>query len=95
MSIEKYEFENIKIKLGLAIFGEPLPSFKSPDAIQLVRSCVGLASSNNTVLLSDLAVFALSRLVEAQHNTIISERETLLQMDTINSIKRIKKNSEE
>lgn len=83
MTISRIQFEFIKAALSGSIQGNPLPTFKSPEALELVKACGQLARSNDTALLSALGVFALGRLVDMQGASAEAERELAILMPAI------------
>ena len=83
MTISRIEFEFIKATLSGVLQGNPLPTFKSPEALQLVKACGRLARSNDTALLSALGAFALGRLIDLQGASAEAEREFAVLMPAI------------
>ena len=79
--MQKQEFEYLKSELAIAISGNPLPSFKSPEALEIVRIASELSKMEDTVLLSAFGMYALSRLVDQLGRCAAGEREVALLMD--------------
>lgn len=81
MTISRIEYEYIKAELANAIRGNPPPTFSSPEALQLAKSCGKLAG--NPDLLRAIGTFAIGRLLDLQSACADAERELAILLPTL------------